>query len=118
MAATRLAPPGSHHPPRLEGALDRCDAAIADSKAVHPVGTTVFESADGGHSILINSATQHEDIVVLGCLFNELGTPQAIVAEMDSTTAMMGRQEAEADGINYAWSYHPDNGIDMVLTDS
>jgi hypothetical protein len=29
----------------------------------------------------------------------------------------MGRQEASWDGIEASWSYHPDNGLDLVLVD-
>jgi hypothetical protein len=29
---------------------------------------------------------------------------------------MPGVQDAEHDGLEYSWSYHPDNGVDMVIT--
>ena len=29
---------------------------------------------------------------------------------------MMGVQRGEDDGIHYGWSYHPDNGLNMVIT--
>ena len=35
---------------------------------------------------------------------------------MGRTTAMMGVQDAKADGVEYSWSYHPDNGVNMVIT--
>jgi hypothetical protein len=31
---------------------------------------------------------------------------------------MMGQQTAQESGLNYRWSYHPDNGLNMVITDS
>ena len=27
----------------------------------------------------------------------------------------MGVQDAEDDGLAYSWSYHPDNGVDLVI---
>jgi hypothetical protein len=29
---------------------------------------------------------------------------------------MMGTQDADNNGIHYSWSYHPDNGVNMVIT--
>lgn len=77
-------------------------------------GATV-ELADGNSSILINGATATEDITDIACLMLQLNTPEYIVAEMDNTTALMGRQHEEEDGISYEWSYHPDNGFDMIM---
>jgi hypothetical protein len=34
-----------------------------------------------------------------------VGTPQSITAEVGRTTAMMGVQTADFDGLNYSWSY-------------
>jgi hypothetical protein len=30
---------------------------------------------------------------------------------------MMGEQTATNNGITYRWSYHPDNGLNMVITE-
>ena len=93
---------------RLEKAMTSCKDS-ADGAA--------FQLADGGDSIIINGA-KSGDIPGLACVLMYLETPQSIVAEMDSTTAMMGRQSEEAHGVKYDWSYHPDNGIDMVITEN
>lgn len=78
------------------------------------VTSDTIELADGNRSVLIDGA-QPEDMADLACLLLGLDTPQYIVSEMDSTTSMMGRQKEEDGGISYDWSYHPDNGIDMIL---
>lgn len=72
--------------------------------------------ADEGHSILIDTG-KGDDIDATACILLGLNTPERIISEMDSTTAMMGRQSATAAGITYEWSYHPDTGINMVITD-
>lgn len=44
-----------------------------------------------------------------------LETPDHIIDRMDHTTALMGTQSAEVDGLVYTWSYHPRNGIDIAV---
>jgi hypothetical protein len=39
------------------------------------------------------------------------------VAQMDSTTALMGRQDADDGDLQYQWSYLPDNDIDLTITE-
>ncbi|WP_040339719.1 hypothetical protein [Candidatus Blastococcus massiliensis] len=71
---------------------------------------------DGGTTIVIETRSEYGDPAGLHCVLGELDTPHAITAQMDRTTAMMGVQEAEDDGIVYSLTYHPDNGVDMVIT--
>jgi hypothetical protein len=37
---------------------------------------------------------------------------------MEGTRALDGRQTQTADGYSYTWSYHPDNGLDIIITES
>lgn len=91
---------------QLEKAYDACDIAAG----------TKIELADGNHSIIINGVTGDDDnFTDIVCLVSTLNTPQYIVSEIDNTTAMMGRQHEEDGGLTYEWSYHPDNGLDMVI---
>jgi hypothetical protein len=70
--------------------------------------------ADGGDSIIVEDAQEVEGV---GCVLGTLHAPQSLVSNMDSTTAMMGRQHEEHDGLTYDWSYHPDNGFNMTITE-
>lgn len=97
---------------KLQKAYDSCDES-ADTG----LDSTVFEVADEGESLIIDGAAD-EDIVGVGCLLGALGTSQAVVSEMDSTTAMMGRQQEEDDDFSYAWSYHPDSGFQMTIREN
>lgn len=72
---------------------------------------------DGGHAIVVDTGSESGDIGPAACVMIELGTSQAIAAAIDSTTAMMCVQQADDGGIHYQWSYHPDNGLNMVITD-
>jgi len=102
-------------PSRVEKAYDSC-------RGLHS-SPGVIELADEGHSILVDTGAsvpgfEDRDFSVLGCLTRNLSTPQSTLANIDSTTALMGRQSEEHDGITYEWSYHPDNGFIMTITDN
>lgn len=94
-------------PPRLQQAYDECHLKAA--------GT--IELADGGNTIIVDTGSEYGDPAAMACVLVELDTSSAITAQMDSTTAMMGVQDAEEDGISYKWSYHPKNGVNMVVKD-
>ena len=94
---------------RLAAAYETCRRA--------DVGPTL-ELADGGTTIVIDTGSEYGDPAGMDCVLRELRTPQSIQAEMGRTTAMMGVQRAESDGIEYSWSYHPDNGVNMVISNT
>lgn len=71
---------------------------------------------DDGHTIVLDGVKE-KGYADLDCLLEELGTPRSIIAQIDSTTALQGQKHAESDGLTYDWSYHPDNGVDMVISD-
>jgi hypothetical protein len=75
-------------------------------------------SADENTTLIIDTGSERGSLVAMTCVLNHLQTSQAIRAQMDATTAMMGVQDAEEDGITYKWSYHPDNGVNMVIKDT
>lgn len=91
--------------PRLQKAFDNCDKATSMDG---------IEVGDDGEAIIITNLTDYEG---MGCILAELDTAESVVSNMDSTTAMMGRQSADDDGLTYEWSYHPDNGLNMTITD-
>jgi hypothetical protein len=80
-----------------------------------PTGITV---SDGGKTLIING--QGEDsygatIYDTACVLSAVGTPTYILSNMETTNSLMGRQSDTFDGIDVSWSYHPDNGLDVVL---
>jgi hypothetical protein len=50
------------------------------------------------------------------CVLDELGAPQSIVAKMGSTRALDGMQTANWSDYEATWTYHPDDGLDVILT--
>lgn len=50
------------------------------------------------------------------CVLDKLEAPQSILAKMGSTRALDGMQTADWSGYEATWTYHPDNGLDLILT--
>jgi hypothetical protein len=92
----------------LEDAQTKCD-----------FGKTGTQVTDGGDTMLLDTKGTDDpagtDITTVVCVLTELKTPQAVIAHMDSTRALDGRQEDSWDGFTASWTYHPDNGMDLIL---
>jgi hypothetical protein len=71
---------------------------------------------DDGRTIVIDTRSEYGDVSAMECVLDSLGTPQSIEAQVGRTTAMMGVQDATHDGLDYSWTYHPDNGVNMVIS--
>lgn len=54
----------------------------------------------------------------LVCMLNALGTPESIISKMERTRSLDGVQEDSAGGYDYSWTYHPDNGLDIIVEHS
>ena len=50
------------------------------------------------------------------CILGELDVTDAVKAEIESTRALDGKQVAEWGGLRASWTYHPDDGVRMVIT--
>jgi hypothetical protein len=90
---------------RLNSAFAACESRDSDK---------TLSLEDDGATIVIDTGSEYGDPFGMDCVLTELGTPQSIQAEMGRTTALMGEHE----GLTFSWSYHPDNGVNMVITDA
>jgi len=52
----------------------------------------------------------------LGCVLDALDTPAYVIARMEATRALDGTQTATWDGYTATWTYHPDDGIDVIIS--
>lgn len=80
-----------------------------------PTGVTV---SDGGKSIIINGMGEESygaTVYDTACILSAINTPSYILSNMETTNSLMGRQSDTFDGIDVSWSYHPDNGLDVVI---
>ena len=57
-------------------------------------------------------------MTALACVLSELETPDAVVTMMENTTAMQGVQQASHRALDYRWTCHPDNGLELIITES
>lgn len=48
-------------------------------------------------------------------MLTELGFSSAVIDRMDKTRALDGTQNAEGRNCNVTWTYHPDDGLQMVF---
>jgi hypothetical protein len=76
--------------------------------------------ADGGTSLTFDMKgeedTRGADLTTIMCVFDELKMPSAVLSHIEQTTSMDGRQSETWDNLTVSWSYHPDRGLDGVLT--
>lgn len=105
--------------PPLQAAYDEChkvgevDGAPVDmvSLASDQKSLTIDSGGGGEISASIGMLTAQ-------CFLNELEAPSGVSSKMESTSAMMGRQEEEWGDLSVSWSYHPDNGLNAVFEDA
>ncbi len=93
---------------RLQDAFEACENRDTGNS---------LSLADEGATIVIDTRSEYGSTAGLNCVLQRLETPRSIEAQVGRTTAMMGVQDAQDDGFDYSWSYHPDNGVNMVITD-
>jgi hypothetical protein len=79
-------------------------------------GTTI---ADNGKTLIIDSSGE-EDLSgisydALDCIMNAVHMSAAAQAHVGETRALDGRQQDSWDGFTASWTYHPDQGCDMVI---
>lgn len=50
------------------------------------------------------------------CILEDLEVPERVMGVMEKTRSLDGRQQDEWNGIRASWGYHPDSGLDVILT--
>ncbi|MBL6275271.1 hypothetical protein JMF97_03735 [Micromonospora fiedleri] len=91
-------------------------AAAKKSCAPHSAFVVV---GDEGRTLTVRGQGKEDaglPIASIACLLTELGTPDSVVAEMDSTRALDGRRSGHWGDIRANWSYHPSSGMNLVFT--
>jgi hypothetical protein len=77
--------------------------------------------ADNDHTLIVDMAgddpgTGTATIDDILCVLAELDAPQAILAQMEATRALDGMQSATWSTYNAKWTYHPNDGLDLIIT--
>ena len=83
----------------------------------------VGEVVDDGHTLVIDMrgdeyGTGSLSSSEVGCLLGALNTPASVTSRMEATRALDGMQDASWAGLTATWTYHPDDGLDIIITDS
>ena len=87
----------------------------ADSVSYSPQYIVV---QDDGRSLFIDGDNEYGEgttVETTATLLRSLGTPQSVVTRMSQTRALDGMQDAEWDGLHASWTYHPDDGLDIIV---
>lgn len=75
---------------------------------------------DNGRSITVNGEGEEDYLGAMPeqieCFLKEVHISDSVKAEMWSTRALDGRQSGEWDGFKASWKYHPDSGLDIVVS--
>lgn len=110
--------------PRFEKAVKSCSAlpatVLADqgkTLTMNGVSASNAELSKALASAGIGSGEVALPMADVQCALSALDMPASISAKMAQTTALMGMQTDTWDGIEVSWSYHPDNGFNVILVD-
>lgn len=73
---------------------------------------------DDGNTLTVASSGKEaagNATAVSSCVLIELGAPLSVLSKVEGTTAMMGRQTDSWDDYQATWTYHPDNGLELIV---
>jgi hypothetical protein len=75
---------------------------------------------DGGNSLFLDGEGE-EDFFGISysdqlCVLDELNVPEIVLTQMQKTSALMGVQDADWDGLLAEWTYHPDKGFELSIS--
>ena len=78
------------------------------------------EISDGDRTLFLDlggkdSGSGSLDVTELACVLVELETPSYVTTAMQQTRALDGRLSETWGNFEATWSYHPDNGLDVVI---
>lgn len=102
----------ANQPSRFEAAISSCELEDNTDARLGDEGATLTLDMEGEGEDEIGTLTFDEVFCVLG----GLEVPDRVTALMGETRSLDGRQTGEWDGISASWAYHPDSGLDVILT--
>lgn len=83
------------------------------------IGVPGMRLADGDQTLVIDTINEAGAGGVpefsLVCVLNHLEAPTAVREHMSSTRALDGRQTDSWGDFTAAWTYHPNDGVDLVI---
>lgn len=85
-------------------------------------GDKYAKLGDGGYTITLQGRPKYRSEGLspdaIGCVLAAVDTPDSIIEQMDSTRALDGMQKASWDKYSATWTFHPDDGAKIILSQS
>ncbi len=94
----------------LNAAAEGCDVLETEGVGIGDGGRTISFDTLGTED------TYGASIEDVGCILFAVQTPDAVISRIDATRALDGTQTANWGSIAASWGYHPDTGLQLVLT--
>ncbi|MEW1807536.1 hypothetical protein [Pseudarthrobacter sp. NPDC080039] len=118
-------PGATDRTPAPSAATSSAPAESLIQQAAHScavTGSRYSTIGDAGHTITLEGAPKNKSsglsLTEIVCVLDALSVPDSVVSQMDATRALDGMQRASWDKISATWTYHPDNGFRVILTES
>jgi hypothetical protein len=102
---------------RLVAAQETCIPSGAGTTITDNGKTLVMDGAGtaGQFGGLLSGEEARLSVEDQACILRELGVTGAVTQHMASTRALDGRQVDSWGDYTAAWTYHPDDGLDVVI---
>lgn len=83
----------------------------------------VGELSDADNTLYLDMRGEDVDsgniaIADVMCVLQAIGTPTSVIHKMENTRALDGHRGDGWGAFEASWSYHPDNGLDIILTET
>lgn len=93
----------------MENAVSECELQA----------TSGVRLGDDGNSLTVNTGGEEREGVStagLVCILNTLEVPDHVSERMSTTRALDGTQSAQWNGMEGTWNYHPNTGMNFVVS--
>lgn len=96
----------------LPQAMQTCQAQVSGD--VWSEYAYKYNLSDGGRTLTISNSDSG-DHEILTCICNAVDMPNSVRQKINNTRALDGTLTDTWDDVTATWTYHPDDGINMVL---
>ena len=99
---------------RLERAYDTVSAKYPNDTSCYKIGYDNSYIEVDTNPYNLDNYYNPTYLDILEAFNSALNVPDYIYQLMISTTAMQGRQTETVNGLTISWTYHPDNGLEVL----
>lgn len=92
----------------IPAAVEKCSATSDKHIQVMDGGRSVSMSTTGKKSFGTSTT-------MVVCVLGEVDAPDSLYSKIESTRALDGTKSAEWPGFAASWTYHPDNGLNIIV---